>query len=164
MQTVDWLLSESPLTFTQVINQSRQWGALYRVTSPHSFLWLLCPCCWLNYPLLSTKTTLSCYCLCWLISPSTTLVSPCSSTLLPWRWHLLPLASCVPISQWSVGLWVLYWLLYLNPHICRAPSWAEPVHPNKAHTFATVNDPIFSTQVSLTNCAAVLRGSNAHGW
>lgn len=53
-----------------------------------------------------------------------------------WWWHLIPLALCVPISQWYV-CWGVYWMLCWNSHCrldCRAASWAEPIPPYKSVT------------------------------
>lgn len=56
VQTVDLLLS-GPLLHTsnQSVNTMR-WPLHSDKPSV-----VLCPCCWLNYPVLSTKTTQSCY-------------------------------------------------------------------------------------------------------
>lgn len=113
VHTVGWLQSGILLTFTQVINhvQSKLWGGLYKLTSPHLFSWLLCPCCWLNYPFFSTKMLL-------VVLIDFSLHHPCLH-LFKFLTALsgLPMASftlsvlCAHIPMiWLMGSWGHYWI------------------------------------------------------
>lgn len=148
VHAIDWSLSGTLLTFTQVINhaQLRQRGDISKhKTSPHSFFWVLYPCCW--SPLHKDYTKLLLLVLINFSHFNPHLPPVLASYYDAWRWHLLPLALCAPTSQWNVCMALAGFIGFS----------AEPL------TAACVTI-CYNTQGSLTNSAAVLRGSAASEW